>query len=322
MMINIYKIMSGTKAIIPSLFPGKEPAPNKGNKFRVWHQTEAVEGSSQQRDFGNRELGRHQGWAGKREEGVLQCQSCWGWNHLLLLSLEFPSWSRRGSKNADLAPAAFPWLEWSETSTTTASSSSGNPSWLSSLPRKSRENYKTDWNLQRKNLFTNQSLPSRSNRGGKIQIPGSRKAPAELREEQPPEQLHWPALSPWHHNSFPCQQPQHGHNSKPRARVSGFFPLKFPSLHRSALAGFALINTSKGCSVQSPGHRILSLTGFWWWKSLIWGPALCFQPWTCPKIHKGGKSTRIPNFWFYYTAPAYLLLKLKHQKFKILKCCS
>lgn len=57
-MINIYTIMSGTKAIIPSLFPGKEPAPNKGNKFRVWHQTEAVEGSSQQRDFGNRELGR------------------------------------------------------------------------------------------------------------------------------------------------------------------------------------------------------------------------------------------------------------------------
>lgn len=56
-MIKIYEIMSGTKAIIASLFPRKEPAPNKGNKSRVWHQTEAVQGSSQQRDFGSRELG-------------------------------------------------------------------------------------------------------------------------------------------------------------------------------------------------------------------------------------------------------------------------
>lgn len=223
MMINIYKIMSGTKAIIPSLFPGKEPAPNKGNKFRVWHQTEAVEGWSQQRDFGNRELGRHQGWAGKRQEGVLQCQSCWGWNHLLLLSLDFPSWSRRGSKNADLAPAAFPWLEWSETSTTTASSSSGNPSWLSSLPKEIQEELH-NWLKPPKEKSLYKPIPAYQEQQGR-ENPNSWEQESTCRAERgaAPRAAALACTEP-----LTPQQPQQGHNSKPRARISGFFPSEVP----------------------------------------------------------------------------------------------
>lgn len=91
-------MMSGTEAIIASPFPGKEPAPNKGNKCRVWHQTKAVEGS-QQGDFGNGELEKPprmiMGKTGGRSE-LLGLR-----NHLLDLSLEFPSWSRKRSKNGD-----------------------------------------------------------------------------------------------------------------------------------------------------------------------------------------------------------------------------
>lgn len=87
--------MSGTKAIIASLFPRKEPAPNKGNKSRVWHRLELCKAHP------NRDLG-----AGATKDahgkGRRELCSAGDWN-LLDLSLEFPSWSRRGDKNPDFS---------------------------------------------------------------------------------------------------------------------------------------------------------------------------------------------------------------------------